>query len=129
MDNNQSIIQNFIRDPKTRMGDIDNIMADVAKARLSCELIGFALSINEDLMGKTRGAPKLAFARQLAMYLTHVGFGLNQSRVAIAFARDRSTIAHACHLIEDKRDEADFDDFVDALEQSLTQVPKFKLAA
>lgn len=118
-----------LRSANDRHIEVKRLMDDLAKARLAAEVTGFALGLNEDLMGPTRGAPKSAFARQLAMYLTHVGFGMNLGRVAIAFGRDRSTITHACHLIEDRRDDADFDQFVDNLEACLNNVPQFALAA
>jgi hypothetical protein len=59
-----------------------------------------------------------AFARQTAMYLAHVGFGIPMAAIGKAFARDRTTVVHACHLIEDRRDEARFDDLLDHLEQA-----------
>jgi chromosomal replication initiation ATPase DnaA len=84
------------------------------------------------LLGPQRGSASVAFARQVAMYLTHVGFGLSLQRVGIAFARDRSTIAHACHAMEDRRDDAAFDDLLDQLEAAIRAVPtpsELKLAA
>jgi hypothetical protein len=59
-----------------------------------------------------------AFARQIAMYLAHVGFGIPMAAIGNAFGRDRTTVVHACHLIEDRRDEARFDDLLDHLEQA-----------
>ena len=109
----------FARNP-----EIEILLRDGAKARLACEVSGFTLSIKEDLLMPTRGSPNAALARQIAMYLTHVGFGMSLHRVANAFGRDRSTIAHACHLIEDKRDDRAFDDFIDALETALSNVPE-----
>ncbi|MEQ1493484.1 MAG: hypothetical protein ABL932_23355 [Terricaulis sp.] len=44
-------------------------------------------------------------------------------RVASAFGRDRSTVAQACHTIEDRRDEAQFDLWMNALEQMLRAAP------
>jgi hypothetical protein len=70
------------------------------------------------------GAPKrhraTAFKRQIAMYLAHVGFGLSMAEIGRAFGRDRTTVVHACHLIEDRRDEARFDGLLDHLEQAAT---------
>lgn len=60
------------------------------------------------LLASTREAP-VAAARQLAMYLAHVGLGLSQHQVAVGFARHRRTVSHACHRVEDRRDDADFD--------------------
>ena len=64
---------------------------------------------------RTRAA---AFARQIAMYLAHVGFGLSMAEVGRAFGRDRTTVVHACHLIEDRRDDVRFDQLLDHLEQA-----------
>ncbi|WP_341992594.1 helix-turn-helix domain-containing protein [Azorhizobium sp. AG788] len=60
------------------------------------------------LLASTREAP-VAAARQLAMYLAHVGLGLSQHQVAVGFARHRRTVAHACNRVEDRRDDANFD--------------------
>jgi chromosomal replication initiation ATPase DnaA len=68
------------------------------------------------LWAQTRGSPAEAFVRQVAMYLAHVGLGLNLSEVGCLFARDRSTVAHACALIEDRRDAAPFDRALSLLE-------------
>ena len=59
-----------------------------------------------------------AFARQIAMYLAHVGFGLSMAEIGRAFGRDRTTVVHACHLIEDRRDDIRFDLMLDHLEQA-----------
>ncbi|HUE46445.1 MAG TPA: helix-turn-helix domain-containing protein [Aestuariivirgaceae bacterium] len=59
-----------------------------------------------------------AFGRQIAMYLAHVVFGLSMAEVGRAFERDRTTVVHACHLIEDRRDEMRFDQLLDHLEQA-----------
>ena len=59
-----------------------------------------------------------AFARQIAMYLAHVGFGIPMAAIGKTFGRDRTTVVQACHLIEDRRDEARFDDLLDHLEQA-----------
>ena len=64
----------------------------------------------------TRGRSQLAFARQVAMYLAHVTFGLNLTTVGRAFGRDRTTVSHACALIEDARDDPDFDRTLEVLE-------------
>ncbi|HEX5999998.1 MAG TPA: helix-turn-helix domain-containing protein [Hyphomicrobiaceae bacterium] len=70
----------------------------------------------------TRGSRAEAFARQVAMYLAHIGLGLSQRRIARLFARDRSTVAHACALIEDRRDSALLDRSLDLLEGALRLV-------
>jgi chromosomal replication initiation ATPase DnaA len=71
------------------------------------------------LWSHTRGPPAEAFARQVAMYLAHVGLGLSLGTVARLFARDRTTVAHACALIEDRRDAVSFDRSLDLLEAAM----------
>ena len=77
----------------------------------------FAVPIGE-LISATRRSPTIAFARQSAMYLAHVAFGLNYSEVARAFGRDRTTAAHACQLIEERRDDPAVDAVLGALEDA-----------
>jgi hypothetical protein len=43
--------------------------------------------------------------------------------VARAFGRDRSTVRHACMLMEERRENASFDQWMDALEASVVRVP------
>jgi chromosomal replication initiation ATPase DnaA len=57
------------------------------------------------LIAPTRGSPRVAFARQIAMYLAHVGFALSFERIGRSFGRDRTTVAHACRVVEDGRDD------------------------
>jgi chromosomal replication initiation ATPase DnaA len=64
----------------------------------------------------TRGSPAEAFARQVAMYLAHVGLGLTYTAVGGLFGRDRRTVAHACALVEDRRDAVALDRTLDLLE-------------
>jgi chromosomal replication initiation ATPase DnaA len=68
------------------------------------------------LWQSTRGSPAEAFARQVAMYLAHVGLGLTFTAVGQLFGRDRRTVAHACALVEDRRDTVTVDRTLDLLE-------------
>ncbi len=93
---------------------------EAAAVRLAAGAAGYALGRPvEEIVAATRGSAETAFARQVAMYLCHVGFEWSLARVAQAFGRDRSTVAHACHSIEDRRDDESFDDWIEALEQSV----------
>jgi chromosomal replication initiation ATPase DnaA len=69
-----------------------------------------------ELWSGTRGAPRAAFARQVAMYLAHVACGLTLTEVGLVFDRDRTTVAHACGLIEDLRDDPLLDRSLELLE-------------
>jgi chromosomal replication initiation ATPase DnaA len=74
----------------------------------------------EDLRAPTRGSPRAAFARQVAMYLAHVTFGATLTEIGILFERDRTTVAHACGVVEDRRDDPDLDCKLDNLERAVT---------
>jgi hypothetical protein len=69
-----------------------------------------------DLRKPTRGRADTAFARQVAMYLAHVAYGLSLSDVGRVFQRDRTTVAYACGVVEDRRDDAAIDRTLDLLE-------------
>lgn len=76
----------------------------------------FAVDVGE-LRRPTRGRAEAAFARQVAMYLVHVGCGLTLTETGRLFERDRTTVAHACGVVEDRRDERDLDLALDWLER------------
>jgi chromosomal replication initiation ATPase DnaA len=78
-----------------------------------------SLAIPQTKLAASRGTQRVARARQIAIYLAHVGFGLNYTRLGEAFGRDRTTIRHACFRIEDARDELNFDRALDFLEGAL----------
>lgn len=69
-----------------------------------------------DLRDRSRGHAPVAFARQVAMYVAHVWFGLSLSAVGRCFGRDRTTVAHACRVIEDRREDRRIDRVVSAIE-------------
>lgn len=55
--------------------------------------------------------------RQVAMYVAHVVLRLNMSDIGKAFGRDRTTVLYACQLIEDLRDDDDFDRIITMTER------------
>jgi hypothetical protein len=50
------------------------------------------------------------------MYLAHVTLGLSYSEIGRAFGRDRTTAAHACRLVEERRDDPAIDAMLTSLE-------------
>ena len=82
-----------------------------------------------DLQLARRGRAQVALARQTGMYLAHVGFSLSLTEVGFLFERDRTTVAHACALIEDRRDDRDFDRALELLERAVRAMrqPSFRL--
>ncbi len=104
-------------DQRKRMHE-DRARADIAMAMAA----GACGTRVEQVAGGARDI-RNAFERQVAMYLASVGFGMSLGRVAQAFGRDRSTVRHACMVIEERRENPSFDQWMDALEASVAHVP------
>ena len=92
-----------------RPSRVDALEAVVAAA--------FAIPPGE-LRAPTRRSAPSALARQTAMYLAHVTFGLSLTEVGQMFGRDRSTAAHACRCTESRRDDPDMDTLLVGLERA-----------
>lgn len=76
----------------------------------------------EGITGATRGPARNAFRRQVAIYLAHVDFGLPYRALADLFGRDRTTVAHACSVVEDRRDRPAFDAATAVIAHALLQM-------
>lgn len=70
-----------------------------------------------ELRSPLRCRREVARVRQIGMYVAHTAFGLAMREVAAGFARDRTTVMHACHLVEDMRDDTEFDAIVSTFER------------
>ena len=106
------------------MGVSKSRARDAAKARLSVDIVGYSLGVaSAEILADGKGAPEASFARQVAMYLCYTAFEISLARVAVAFERDRSTVSHACHRIEDRRDEPQFDQWIESLEAMARRAP------
>ena len=104
-------------------GRVGRIQGDVARGQVAMAMTAAALNVSlSEIDGESR-APDAVFARKLAMYLAHVAFGMSLGRVAMAFGRDRSTVGQACHCIEDKREDDQFDRWIGALEAAIAITP------
>ena len=92
-----------------------------ADVKLICNAVARAYNIPPDMLqAPTRGEAHVARARQVAMYLAHVAFGMSLGAVGRQFDRDRTTAAYACRQIEDLRDEGGFDFLLERLESALS---------
>jgi hypothetical protein len=81
------------------------------------EAVALAFGVPPDeLRARSRCCAQAAFARQSAMYLAHIVLGLNYREVGELFRRDRTTAAHACRRVEDRRDDPEIDIRLDMLE-------------
>lgn len=101
------------------VGGADTVSDDTldAKVRSVYFAVSMVYSIERGILDHpTRGRSRVAFARQVAMYLAHVAFGLTLTTVGRAFGRDRTTVSHACALVEDARDDPEIDRTLELLE-------------
>lgn len=83
--------------------------------------VAFQVPLHE-LRARTRRKARVAFARQVAMYLTHVACGITLTEVGILFGRDRTTVAYACRIVEDRRDDYLFDTSLDHIETAIVRL-------
>jgi len=94
-----------------------------AQVVIAQEIVARAFQISiVEIRAPTRRRAPVALARQIAMYLMHVVFGMSLSAVGRHFGRDRTTASHACRQIEDRRDEPNFDMLVDRLEFAVRSI-------
>jgi len=85
--------------------------------RLIAVIVATAFGVTvKELRSRSRGPASVALARQVAMYLGHVVFGLNLTRLGHGFGRDRTTARHAVRMVEECRDDPIIDQFFTALE-------------
>lgn len=89
-------------------------------ARLAASASGVVAA--ELTSGKRYAPRRVSTARQIGMYLAHTAAGLPLTIVAAHFGRDRSTAAHACRLVEDRRDDRKFDAELIELENLLRAI-------
>lgn len=89
-----------------------------SQMRLAIELaVTRVFGVELETLGQvSRGVARIALARQVAMYIAHVGCGLTMKEAGDLFGRDRTTVAHACLTIENRRDDPMFDRALDLLE-------------
>jgi hypothetical protein len=93
---------------------------EVAQEICECliDIVAALFSVpGRELRRPGRTVDSVTRVRQLAMYVAHVVLRLTQSEVGRGFGRDRTTVLHACHTIEDFRDDAEFDRIVSMVER------------
>ncbi len=97
-----------------------------AERRLLCMIVR---QLTEELLCATGlendsdpGRRATSHVRQVAMYVCHVAYSMPMGEVAQAFGRDRSTVGHACRMVEDRRDDRAYDTFVAIVERMASAV-------
>lgn len=94
----------------------DERIADICECVMDLVAALFNVS-GRDLRRPGRCTVGVARVRQIGMYVAHVVLRLNMTEVGRGFGRDRTTVQYACQLIEDMRDDPDFDHIVSVTEQ------------
>jgi chromosomal replication initiation ATPase DnaA len=80
-----------------------------------------------EMRGATRGRPRAARARQIAIALARGVFDMSQKELADAFGRDRSTVGHACNRIAELRQaDEEFDSTLRWMESHLRRAAGFR---
>jgi chromosomal replication initiation ATPase DnaA len=106
------------------MGASGQRMSEADQHRVQA-LVASAFAVgSETIRAPSRGSAEAAFARQVAMYLARTRLGLSLTATGAFFGRDRTTAAHACRLVEEKREDPRIDAIVDVLERAIDVWPE-----
>lgn len=103
--------------------DLDSLPRD-ERLSVACDgVIDIASSLfgvsGKELREPGRSRLSVSRVRQIAMYVTHVELGISMRDVGEGFGRDRTTVLHACHQVEDWRDDEEFDAIVGRMEKTV----------
>jgi Bacterial dnaA protein helix-turn-helix len=91
--------------------------------RLVRQVVGEIISLTGDRTQTRRDRRRmLCHVRQIAMYVCHVSLSIPLTEIGHAFGRDRTTVGHACHVVEDRRDDQGFDDFITGIERIVSVI-------
>ena len=93
----------------------DEMTMEMCECLIDIAAAFFSIS-SKDLRRPGRSSMAASRVRQVAMYIAHVVLRLTQTEVGRGFGRDRTTVAHACQVVEDLRDDLEFDEIVQKLE-------------
>lgn len=98
---------------------------DPARSAAVCDCVIDLIAVFFNVSGRQLRSPRrttraVARVRQVGMYVSHVTLGMTMTAVGAGFGRDKSTVVHACHTIEDMRDDEDFDLIVARVERLVT---------
>lgn len=86
----------------------DEAIIDLCEAMIDVAAALYNVS-SKELREPGRSTLAVTRVRQIAMYVAHVACGLSMRQVGLGFGRERTTVLYACHLIEDLRDDEEFD--------------------
>ncbi|KFB10672.1 helix-turn-helix domain-containing protein [Nitratireductor basaltis] len=102
----------FPGETRRRMSPIrEERVSDICECVLDIVAALFNVS-GKELRAGGRAPTSVVRVRQIGMYVAHVVLQLNMTEIGRGFGRDRTTVQHACHMIEDLRDDEEFDRIV-----------------
>ena len=97
---------------------------DRARAAFLVHLVALATGLPPRMIMEGRRPHSRAVrARSVVVYILHITLTVPVPRVAAVFARDRTTISHLVHRVEDWRSDRDFDTALLELERCATAAP------
>lgn len=110
--------------PDTLWGPSADHRRDRMVVAFLTSLVALATDIPaQDIAARRRSTLAATRARQITIYLAHVGLAWPLWRVAAAFNRDRTTAGHAIRIVEELRDDPSFDGQMTGLEACLREAP------
>ena len=120
----QLLARTMIEPEQRRLNELVDCPAAREALRILIEdIVADVFGVDADLLRQpTRGRARIALARQVAMYIAHIGSGLTLTEAGMVFERDRTTVAHACAVVEMRRDDREFDEGVVLLEQIIRAI-------
>ena len=63
-----------------------------------------------------------AHVQQIAIYTCHVVLRMSMADIGEAIGKHRTTVSYACHLVEDRRDNPAYDEFLGAIERLVLSI-------
>jgi hypothetical protein len=110
----QGITETIFDNPPA--GPRDELALELCEGMIDVTAALFNVS-SKEIRKPGRSSLGVSRVRQVAMYVAHVVLRLNMTDIGRAFGRDRTTVMYACHLIEDLRDDDDFDRIITMTER------------
>ena len=105
-----------VRPRRPAVGNREERSIEICECLIDVAAALFNVS-GRDIRAPGRTALRIARVRQIAMYVAHVTLQLSMTDIGRAFGRDRTTVQHACHIVEDLRDDDEFDRLVTVTER------------
>ncbi|MEM0899574.1 MAG: helix-turn-helix domain-containing protein [Pseudomonadota bacterium] len=104
---------------KAEVATVKSLTMEEAVQQCDCviDIISQLFDISSrEIRSSTRNSASVARVRQIGMYVCHVTLGMYLQQISEGFSRDRSTVTHACHLVEDLRDDEEIDRIIAKVE-------------